>query len=228
MSILLITATSLEAEPLFKERKWEEQSCQLAKLYKYKNIYLAHLGLAKTNTAAGLALLIQKLKPKSVIQFGIAGMYPKSGLKLAQVVVAETETHIDCGLKTKNGFGMQELGFPLLEKEKNYYNVFPMNQGLKKEFIMLGLEPKPFATSETITTNLEDANGIESAFKVAVESMEGAAAAQVCLALDTAFIELRAISNVVGERNKDNWELQNAVNAVNIAVIAYLSRHSSE
>jgi futalosine hydrolase len=52
---------------------------------------------------------------------------------------------------------------------------------------------------------------MQAAFDVSVESMEGAAAAQTARALGVPFAELRAVSNVVGERDKAHWDLRGAV-----------------
>ncbi len=224
MPLLLITATKLEAKLFHEELALKKENFALGELYRYKsNIYLAHLGIAKVNTAAGLAILIDKLKPSKVIQFGIAGAYPNSSLEITELVLASSEMHIDCGLKTdKSWQGMKELGFSLLEKDKNYYNLFPTNSKLNKEFLEFGIKAVSFATSETVTASHSDALRIEQSLAVAVESMEGAAAAQVCLALDTAFAEIRAISNVVGERDKSKWQIEKAVLKLNKKIIKYV------
>jgi futalosine hydrolase len=44
-------------------------------------------------------------------------------------------------------------------------------------------------------------------FSPEVESMEGAAFFYVCLMEGIPFIEIRAISNYVGERDKSKWEI---------------------
>ena len=226
MSVLLLSAVKSEAEFLHRAFSWQRLGFRWGELYRYKQFFLAHPGIGKSNTAAGLALLIAELKPKRVIQFGIAGMYPGSGLEISELALAESETHIDCGRKDDSGFtGMKDIGFALLQKDKAYYNVFPVDKELKKEFISFGLEPKPFATSETITGNSANAIEIEKQFGVALESMEGAAAAQTCLALDTPFIELRAVSNVVGETNKANWRIDKAVRKLNDFLIDYLQSY---
>jgi len=222
--LLLISATRLEAKFLHQSLSLDAKASALGELYQYKkDIYLAHLGVAKVNTAAGLAVLIDKLKPTKVIQFGIAGAYPNSDLELRELVVADSEIHIDCGVKTDHSWlDMRELGFDLLKKEKLYYNLFPTDSKLTNEISKLGLKTQSFATSETVTGSHSDALRIERDFGVAVESMEGAAAAQVCLALDTPFAEIRAISNIVGERDKSKWEIDNSINALNKFIINYL------
>ena len=225
MPLLLITATKFEAKLLHQSLSFKAKAFTLGELYCYKDkIFLAHLGIAKVNTAAGLAVLIKELKPNKVIQFGIAGAYPNSGLAITEVVVANTDMHIDTGVKTDDTWqDMQKMGFSLLVKDKSYYNIFPTNQALTNELSKLGLKSVSFASSETVTGSHSDALRIEQSLSVAVESMEGAAAAQVCLALDTAFAEIRAISNIVGQRDKSKWQIEQAIITLNKRILEYLS-----
>ena len=66
------------------------------------------------------------------------------------------------------------------------------------------------------------ADTLSHRFGVAVESMEGAAAAQVCTALGVRFAELRGVSNLVGERDKAKWDLRGAVTSANEAILHFL------
>ncbi len=224
MTLLLITATKFEAKLLHQSLSFKAKAFALGELYCYKDkIFLAHLGIAKVNTAAGLAVLIKELKPNKVIQFGIAGAYPNSGLAITEVVVANTDMHIDTGVKTDDSWqDMQKMGFSLLAKDKSYYNIFPTNQALTNELSKLGLKSVSFASSETVTGSHSDALRIEQSLSVAVESMEGAAAAQVCLALNTPFAEIRAISNIVAERDKSNWQIEKAIKELNKFILKYI------
>jgi futalosine hydrolase len=49
-----------------------------------------------------------------------------------------------------------------------------------------------------------------------LETMEGAALHYVCLMENIPFIQIRAISNVIGERNKKNWKIDDAVLNLNM------------
>ena len=52
-----------------------------------------------------------------------------------------------------------------------------------------------------------------------IESLEGAAFHFVSLHEQVRFLQLRSISNVVGERNKKNWKLKEAVENLNEKLI---------
>lgn len=220
---LLVTATGLEAAPLKRALPWTVQPFALGELFTLPghDVYLAHLGVAKVNTAAGLALALSMLKPEQVIQFGIAGAFKGSGLALGQVAVATQETHMDTGVQLEHEWqDMTALGFPLTA---GHYNIFKTNADLTRTLAdVTGATPQPFGTSETVTGNFALAETLYRRFGVSTESMEGAAAAQVCTALKIPFAEIRGISNVVGERDKARWRLKDAVNKVNEAMLRHL------
>ena len=220
---LLVTATGLEAAPLKNALIWEPLPSFYGELFRLheQDVYLAHLGVAKVNTAAGLAVALQTLKPDKVIQFGIGGAFSETGLELCQVAVATQETHLDTGVQLEDDWhDMETLGFPLLG---GHYNTFPTNSKLTQTLTALtGATPCAFGTSEAVTGYPALATHLYRRFGVAVESMEGAAAAQVCTALGVPFAELRGISNLVGERDKAQWDIGGAVKAVNQAALTYL------
>jgi futalosine hydrolase len=227
--LLLITATRLEAEPLRSELLGLEQlNFPMGELWQGTlsssklQVHLAHFGIGKVNTAAGLALAIERLKPSSALQFGIGGAYVNSFASIGVVMVATHDVHIDSGVRTPEGWhGMAQVGFPLLVKDtETYYNVFPTDKTLTQLFVdELHLPTSIFATSETITGTFDESTAIQEQFDVAIESMEGAAAAHVCLALGVPFAEIRGVSNIVGERDKRNWDIRLAVKRVNSVIL---------
>ena len=223
---LLVTATEMEGKPLREAlENLQRLEFPLGQLYAGtladQPLYLAHLGVAKVNTAAGLALAIHTLQPERVIQFGIGGAYVGSFLSVGMLAVAEREVHLDTGVMTAEGWqDMESLGFPLL---RDFYNVFPTDGALTRALAaQTGAVRCVFGTSETVTGSFDLAETLQRRFDLSVESMEGAAAAQVCLALGVPFAELRAVSNIVGERDKRAWNVPLAIRAVNQALLGFL------
>jgi futalosine hydrolase len=220
---LLITATGLEAVIVREALPWQPLPFPLGELFSLPayDLYLAHLGVAKVNTAAGLALALHTLEPDRVIQFGIGGTFEPSGLELGDVAVATQEVHMDTGVGSGESWqDMQELGFPLVGE---HFNTLPTDAELTARMASLTQSrPCPFGTSETVTGNTSQAEILYRRFGVLLESMEGAAAAQVCLAFGVPFAELRGVSNTVGERDKTRWDIRGAVGGANRAVLAYL------
>ncbi|MBK8310223.1 MAG: hypothetical protein IPL04_04300 [Chitinophagaceae bacterium] len=57
-----------------------------------------------------------------------------------------------------------------------------------------------------------------------VESMEGAALHYVCLMEKIPFIQLRAISNYITERNKKKWNMKESITNLNKEIIKLLNK----
>jgi futalosine hydrolase len=54
--------------------------------------------------------------------------------------------------------------------------------------------------------------------------MEGAAFMQICLTEKIPFAELRAISNYVEPRNRENWKMKEAIENLNTVLIALFEK----
>lgn len=224
--LLLITATRLEAEPL---RAQLANGRPLDLPYGVglraeafgRRLDLVHLGVGKVNTAAGLALAVDRLGPQAVVQFGVGGGYVGSFTSIGMVLAAEEEIHLDSGVRDDDGWrGMEALGFPLLERGGSRFNRFPTDAGLTAALTAtLQLPTGVFGTTETLSGSFDVGGEFQQRFDLSIESMEGAAAAQVCLALGVPFAEIRSVSNIVGEPDRANWNVPAAVRAVNEAML---------
>ena len=79
--------------------------------------------------------------------------------------------------------------------------------------------------ASAITVNLltDEKNVAEKLFQkygAALETMEGAAFHYVCLQEKIPFLQLRGISNYVGERDKTKWKLKESINQMNKTLAA--------
>lgn len=232
-TVLLVCATPQEAEPLRAALRGAEAfdagwGTALRAPMDEGCLVLATLGVGKVNTAAGLATLLGRLRPRRVLQFGIGGAFPASFLGVGSVAVATVDVHTDTGAGEGDAWtDMRNLGLALLQEgpagEGPVYNEVPLDAGWSRAVAeATGAPLVRFATSERVTGSFDVADALERRFDVAVESMEGAAAAQVCLAFGVPFAQLRAVSNVVGERNKVAWDVPGAIQAAGRAVLEVL------
>ncbi|MFZ1371603.1 MAG: futalosine hydrolase, partial [Ferruginibacter sp.] len=60
-------------------------------------------------------------------------------------------------------------------------------------------------------------------FKPGIETMEGAALHYVCLQENIPFLQIRSISNYVGERDKIKWKLKEAIENLNTDLIKLIN-----
>ncbi len=199
--------------------------------YGDKSLTLVATGLGKANAAAALAAVVASLdtsggtsrdasrgaspdKPPSVLQFGVAGAYPGCDLPLGAVAVASSERDLDLGVgEDRTRLGLDAIGFELLPGT-GVHNLIALGGDSARAIAAgLGAPLLDFATSDGVTATAAAAAATAARHGVALESMEGFAAAQVALALGLPFVELRAVSNRVGDRDKRNWKLAEAARA---------------
>ena len=57
-----------------------------------------------------------------------------------------------------------------------------------------------------------------------IESMEGGALHYVGILTNTPFLQIRAISNEVGQRDKSRWQLEKALNGLTTTTLQLLDR----
>ena len=163
--------------------------------------------------------LTQKLlteKYDVVIQAGIAGSFSKK-LKIGEVVGVNQDAFADIGAEENKKFKtIFQLGF-------GDENEFPFNKGwlINNSEILYSshLNKVRAVTINTINDRKKQIKRLRKIFTPDIESMEGAAFHYVCLQQNVAFIQIRAISNKVGERDKEKWNIKDAIENLNIELI---------
>ncbi len=231
-TILLIAATEAEASRLTQGLKrvraespwrvWQGEVEDTA-------VHVVVTGVGKANTALALGALVPVLRPAAVVQVGVGGAYPGSGLESGHLAVATREAYGDEGAETRAGLrGLKALGLPVWRAEdREWYETLPVDPGLCRRLSAAARKVAPcrrggFVTVSTVTGTAERAARLARRHRAVCESMEGAAAAHACLALGVPFGEVRGISNPVGPRDRRSWRLHEAAAAAQEAVLALL------
>ncbi|MEO7961805.1 MAG: futalosine hydrolase [Ginsengibacter sp.] len=176
---------------------------------------LAVTGVGIPSTIIQVSKKLQEQTYDLAIQAGIAGTFIAS-LEQESCVLVEQDTFADIGAEEQGVFQtIFEMG--LADK-----NEFPYKDGwLKNEHPFLKQRMLPMVSAITvnkITDNATVTANTYSKFHPAVESMEGAAFHYVCLCNHVPFLQLRSISNIVGERDKKKWKMYEAINSLNTAL----------
>ncbi len=169
-------------------------------------------GIGTTSTTYALTKTILGKDYDLIINIGIAGTYSDK-LSLGVVTRVVEEQFGDVGMETKNGFQT------LFDYEILDANTYPFIDGVlyaKKQSVKLEnyLSKLPQVSSITVQTisGLEERFlQIKEKFGSQIESMEGAAFFYTCLMEKRNFIEIRAISNMVGERDITKWEVEKSL-----------------
>jgi futalosine hydrolase len=191
-------------------------------------------GVGKINAAAATAALIERHKPRLVINTGCAGAYPGSGLAIGDLAVASVEILGDEGALTSLGWlGLREMKLPyLVQGTRRYYNEIPLSCHVSEKAVQLadycgiGLARGRFVTVSTCSGTTLKGEELVHRFGALAENMEGGAVALVCLRYGVDCLEIRGVSNLVEERNLDNWDIPRAVEAAQRFVLKYLEEMS--
>ncbi len=196
MSLLLITAVEAEAEAL--------------KAVPDATVIVS--GIGRTNAAAATTQAILEHGPfEAVCSIGIAGALPGSELELGETIVAEACIYAEEGLQTSDAFlDMHAMGFPLGDFTGNRV---PVDERLLAR--LQGRVPSGLiATVATCSGSDLQAQMISRRTRAIAEAMEGAAVVHAARRLGVRAIELRTISNTTGDRDRQQWDLAGALDAM--------------
>jgi futalosine hydrolase len=219
MHILITAATSFEIQPLIDFLQTKD--------YKLQSHEISFLitGVGAVATTYHLTNEIFKNRPNIILQAGIAGCFTKH--VLAETVIIKEDSFADLGVmenkQFKNIFDLQ-----LANK-----NDFPFTNGIlsnnnKNLLNLLSIEKVNGITVNEITTDNEKIKWHQQNSVAVVESMEGAAFHYVCLQQKIPFLQIRSISNYIGERDKLKWKIKESIQSLNqklILLIEEISKH---
>jgi futalosine hydrolase len=187
-------------------------------------------GVGKINAAAAAAALIERQKPRLVINTGCAGAYPGSGLFVGDLAVASNEILGDEGVQTAEGW--KDLRFMELtscvQGKRSYHNEIPLSIHAAEKAMQLAdyygvlLMRGRFVTVSTCSGTRQRGETLARHFNAIAESMEGAAVAQICVRSGVDCLEIRGISNLVTDRDMSAWDIPRAAESAQRFVLKYL------
>lgn len=197
MKVLLVSATEFEIASYFKRKDTID-------------ILLSGVGIPIA--LYRLQKKITEIRYNLVIQVGLAGAFTTK-FDLGETVLVNQDTFGDLGIEEK------ELFTPIFETDLFNKNEFPFENGwlVNKNKILQQstLEAVKAVTINKVTDKGSVKQQLIDSFNPDIETMEGAALHYVCLHQNIPFIQLRAISNYVGERDKTKWKIDVAITNLN-------------
>ncbi len=212
MNVLLVAATIIEIAPFLEKLKKGGISVNT-------DVLISGIGL--TATTYSLTRQIQVKRPDIIVQAGVGGCFDTSA-PMGSVFCIKQEAIADQSVielnKLKTIFDLK-----LVPGDKHPFKkgwLINRNDVLKKTPLK---KVRGISVNE-ITTSRQKIKFYESTFQPVVESMEGAALHYVCLMEGIPFIQIRSISNYIGERNKKNWDMQGSIRNLNNELIALLNK----
>jgi futalosine hydrolase len=185
-------------------------------------VFLGDVGIGVVSAALTLGALVARLDISRLIMCGSAGAFENTGLQTGDVAVVSSEILAEAGLCTGKGMGSADaLGLSDLVQE------IALDAGLVHDLqhaadSVTRARVVKSLTVVGVSSDLHDARARAEVFDVAVENMEGYAAALVGMRYGIPAGEVRGISNVVGNRDKGTWNLPLADELAQKAVLNYL------
>jgi futalosine hydrolase len=197
MQILLIAATATEIEPFTAANS---------------QVDVLITGVGVPSTIYHLQKRIHQMDYDCIIQAGIAGSFSNQ-MSLGQVVLVKQDCFADLGIEEKGNYT------PIFNTAFADKDEFPFTDG----WLMNAddnLKYSDLPKVNAITVNKVSDNELQKqqflqTFDADIETMEGAALHYVCLQEQIPFLQIRSISNHVGERNKTKWEIKEAIQNLN-------------
>lgn len=227
MKILIVSATFAEVAPLLSNPTVTVSKLN-EKVYtrKYGNVALDVLiaGVGMFATAYEMGSWLARKYYDLIIGVGIAGSFNKK-IGIGNVVLVQSEQIADLGIEEDEGF------VPIRQLSFFDPNLFPFSEGILQGD---AFRPKlsalrQFQLCKGVSVNTGSGRTatirqINRLFKPDIETMENAAFFYACLSIrQPHFIALRAVSNLIDLRSRQEWDMPLAVNALHEAICAILN-----
>jgi futalosine hydrolase len=223
--ILLVTATAFEVQPTLLSEGFEAEFASglgaAGALARGQRFDCLVTGVGQLQCAAHLSALLARNQYRAVIQAGLAGSFHSKYPKLSVVCVAE-EILADLGAES-NGSYLDLIEMGLLQAQQA-----PFKDGVlhANEAGLFDSRALPRVRSVTVNRTLGDPLSIgwvTDRYSPDIVNMEGAAMFYVCLLAGVPFMELRAVSDMVGPRDKSQWDIPGAVAVLNSELVLMLN-----
>jgi futalosine nucleosidase len=170
-------------------------------------------GIGTTSTSYRLTKLLSGEKFDLAVNIGIAGSFSDQ-FPIGSVAIIAKEFFGDLGFETFAGF-QTLFDYKILDAD-----TFPFKSGAihaprmtdEVEAVLSEYKRATAVTVQTVSGLPEKRSRLEHDFKPQIESMEGAAFFYICALENLPFIEIRSVSNEVGERDRSKWNIPFALN----------------
>jgi futalosine hydrolase len=187
------------------------------------------IGVGKTAAAVSMcAVLRNRPQVRGVLLFGVAGAFPdrlraRSGpVSMLGTCVVVEDRFGDEGVATPEGFHPLPLAGLYATSDGRMLGdaaVFPAHRRMAEDAARRLDVPLVRGVTVSTCSGVDDrARELHARTGADVESMEGAAVSYVCQKLELPLLHVRAISNWTGDRDRGEWNLGAAVDALTAAV----------
>jgi futalosine hydrolase len=212
-NILVVAATAREINPFIG----------LTRTGDINNADILISGIGLTASTYHLAKQLALKKYDLVIQAGVAGCFDLR-IPLGAVVAISQDTIADQSVielqKLRTLFDLKLVPQDQYPYKKGWL-INPNKEVIKKAKLKVvkGISVNQISTSKQMIKFYRDV------FDPGTESMEGAALHYVCISENIPFVQIRSISNYIGERNKKKWDMMDSISNLNDALIKTINNY---
>ena len=212
--ILLVAATAAEVAPLFNYKMdYSKDGCFLVLGKRNVEVWCLIAGIGAAPYAYSLGRMLALSHFDFVLGIGIAGSY-NPHLKLGGVVAVLTETFADYGVDDKGKFlSLFQIGI-LNPSAMPYTDGVMVCPSPLCSLSVIGLPVVTGITVASATGSHERIGLLSELYSADIETMEGAALFYCCLMEGLPFLSVRAISNRVEPRDRNQWQIPLAVKSL--------------
>jgi len=212
-NILVVAATAKEINPFI----------ELTRTGDINNADILISGIGLTASTYHLAKQLALKKYDLVIQAGVAGCFDLR-IPLGAAVAVKQDAIADQSVielqKLKTLFDLNLVPQDQYPYKKGW--LINTNKEVLKKMklkIVKGISVNQISTSKLMIKFYRDV------FDPVTESMEGAALHYVCLMENVPFVQIRSISNYIGERNKKKWDMMDSIMNLNDSLVRIINNY---
>ena len=214
-NILVAAATAKEIGPFIETLRQG--------LLNKNNIDILISGIGLTASTYHLTEQLKLKKYGLVIQAGVAGSFDLQTPPGAVVAIKQDTIADQSVIELKKLKTLFDLKLVPNDQHpyKNGWLLNPNREILKKTKLRIvnGISVNQISTSKQMI------RFYRNTFKPITESMEGAALHYVCLMEKIPFLQIRSISNYIGERNKKKWDMNDSIINLNKSLITIINNY---
>jgi futalosine hydrolase len=221
--LLVLTATANEMRAAFPEGPAVGQGETAEYAVGGRTVLLGVTGVGLINTALCAGQWLGRPDVTGVVDLGIAGGYDLGETPMGSACFAWQETWPEYGLLDEQGAAdPKKLGFAQGEADgRRIWNRLKLSPTRDARRMGLTLDQGWLRASSVTVSGVtgppERAGWLKLSCNGQMENMEGFAAAYAATLRGLPFLEVRTISNLVGSREPEDWNLKGALRSLHAA-----------
>jgi len=238
--LALVTATAIEMRSALAGipdhgAGWDvpARGAGLARIFG-RDALLVVTGVGPVNAALEMGAVLGRYDVSGVLNLGLAGSFDLNAAPLESVVAASREAFPEYGVVSEAPFA-DASAFPFPQWEDAAGRVFQSlelspddSAGEMGLVLPQSVRRGAALTVAGITGTFERARAMAEQNGALTESMEGFALALACRTRQTPFLEVRTISNRVGERDRTKWKLIKALEGLGSVLAGLFPAQASQ